>query len=443
MVSFGIAACAAWTLLYNAATADSSHGPTAALDPSLSLAKTTGRTAERGVPRLVTQPSGDVLGVGIAIEDHNGRSLDQFHAALRRAQAGEGQARIVFYGASHVAADLFTGYIRRELQSRFGDAGHGFVLPVHPWRSYRHRDVQVESDTDQWQTLRITVSDSEVEKVGLAGVAVESKRAGAYGRVRTAEEGDFGRTASFFELYYLKQRGGGSFNVSIDGRFARKISTRSNKVRPGYATFRVPDGPHRFDIKVRTRAPVRIFGVSVERERPGVIVDTLGINGARARYQLLWDDELYREHLRRRDPNLVVLAYGTNEAGDTTPIEEYEAELREALTRVREVVPEASCLLVGPSDRPMKIEENVFEGRPRTADIIRVQHRVAVEMGCGFFDLVAFQGGPMSTVQWAANDPAYASNDHIHYTRTGYLRLGEVLLDALLEGYQPASDGLD
>ena len=37
-------------------------------------------------------------------------------------------------------------------------------------------------------------------------------------------------------------------------------------------------------------------------------------------------------------------------------------------------------------------------------------------------------------VQWAASDPAYASQDHIHYTRVGYQRLGEVLLSALLEG---------
>ena len=82
----------------------------------------------------------------------------------------------------------------------------------------------------------------------------------------------------------------------------------------------------------------------------------------------------------------------------------------------------------------MQVEERVFEDRSRTARLIEVQHRVALEHGCGFFDLVAFQGGALSMVQWAANDPAYASQDHIHYTRVGYQRLGEVLLSALLEG---------
>jgi lysophospholipase L1-like esterase len=177
-----------------------------------------------------------------------------------------------------------------------------------------------------------------------------------------------------------------------------------------------------------------VFGLAVERDNPGVIVDTLGINGSRARYQLLWDDAIFREQLRRRKPDLVVLAYGTNESGDDSPLEDYERDLRAVVGRVRETAPQASCLLIGPSDRPMQVEERVFEDRTRTMRLIEVQHRVALELGCGFFDLVAFQGGALSMVQWAANDPAYASQDHIHFSRLGYQRLGEVLLAALLEG---------
>ena len=264
--------------------------------------------------------------------------------------------------------------------------------------------------------------------------AVETKRPGSYGRVRTSERGDHGRAASFFELYYLKHPGGGELDVYIDDRRARRISTKAKATEPGYATFRVPDGPHRFEVRALNRRPVRLFGVAVERDQPGVIVDTLGINGSRARYQLLWDDEIYREHLRRRDPNLVVIAYGTNESGDKTPLGEYEANLRRVVSRIRESVPEASCLLIGPSDRPVQVEDRVFEDRQRTGQLIEVQHRVALEYGCGFFDLVAFQGGALSTVQWAAHNPAYASQDHIHFTRLGYQRLGEVLLAALLDG---------
>jgi lysophospholipase L1-like esterase len=440
VVLFGVALGSVWTLGYGASTtsADASPKTPAAIDETAVLEAV--RAGQRMGPKLLEPPPNDELGLDIAIEDRDGKSMEALHRALRRAAAGEGQARLVFFGASHVASDLFTGHIRRELQARYGDAGHGFLVPVHPWRTYRHRDINIESDGKRWETQRIRVGDSEVERVGVAGIAMVSKRPGSFGAVYTAQEGEYGRTAGFFELYYMKHPRGGDMDILIDGRRARRISTRAAKTSSAYAAFRVPDAPHRFEVRTLSKRPVWLFGLAVERDQPGVVVDTLGINGSRARYQLLWDDEVYQEHLRRREPDLVVLAYGTNESGDESPSEDYERDLRAVVKRMRDAVPEASCLLVGPSDRPMQVEERVFEDRTRTARVIETQHRVALEHGCGFFDLVAFQGGALSMVQWAANDPAYASQDHIHYTRVGYQRLGEVLLSALLEGMSEPGD---
>ncbi len=428
VVLAGVVVMGVWTLGYGASTssADSTSKTPAALAETGVLGAF--RSSQRMGPKLLEPPPNDKLGLDIAIEDRDGTSMKALHEALARAAAGQGQARVVFFGASHVASDLFTGYIRDELQARYGDAGHGFVVPVHPWRTYRHQDVGIESDGRRWKTHRIRVGDAEVERVGIAGLAMESSRPDSFGSVTIEKD------ASLFELYYLSQPRGGDLEVRIDGRRARRISTQSSKPSTSYAKFKVPDGPHHFEIRTLSKRPVWLFGLAVERDRPGVIVDTLGINGSRARYQLLWDDTIYREHLQRRKPDLVVLAYGTNESGDDSPIEEYERDLRAVVERVRETVPEASCLLIGPSDRPLQVEERVFENRSRTLQIIEVQHRVAIESGCGFFDLVAFQGGALSMVQWAANDPAYASQDHIHYSRLGYKRLGEVLLAALLEG---------
>ena len=440
VVLFGVLMAGVWTLGYGASSssADATPKTPAAIDETAVLQAV--QSSQRMGPKLLSPPPIDKLGLDIAIEDRDGRSMEALHRALARAEAGEGQARLLFFGASHVAGDLFTGYLRRELQDRYGDAGHGFVVPVHPWRTYRHRDINIESDGKRWETHRIRVGDGEVELVGVAGVAMSSKYPGSFGALSTTQDNDHGRSADFFELYYLKHPRGGEMDILIDGRRAQRISTRSSKVRTAYATFRVPDESHRFEVRTLSRRPVWLFGAAVERDRPGVIVDTLGINGSRARYQLLWDDTIYREHLQRRKPDLVVLAYGTNESGDEAPLQDYERDLRAVLTRVRETVPEASCLLIGPSDRPLQVEERVFEDRARTAQLIEIQHRVALEQGCGFFDLVAFQGGSLSMVQWAANHPAYASQDHIHYTRLGYQRLGEVLLSALLEGMPASGD---
>lgn len=393
-----------------------------------------GPVPPRRGPMLLRAPDETTPGLDISIEDRDGRSMASLHRALHRAARGEGQARLVFYGASHVASDLFTGYIREQLQTRYGDAGHGVVLPAHPWRTYRHRGVEVESSRRLWSSTKVRGNTQEVDYFGVHGVYVESDRPGAFGRVRTATSGSVGREVGLFDIYFLGRPDGGQFDVFVDGQQIERVSTRMAAVGPGYATYRTAPGAHELEIRVVGDGPVRIFGVALEKEQAGVIVDTLGINGARARYHLLWEDGLYREHLARRRPDLVVLAYGTNESGDSLPIEQYEQQLRTVLSRVRETAPQASCLLVGPSDRPIRGGGDVYRDRPRTAQLVDAQYRVALEHGCGFFDLVSFSGGPLSMVQWSAMQPAYGAPDHVHYTRRGYQRLGEVLLQALLHG---------
>lgn len=376
-----------------------------------------------------------VVGEAIELYDPSGRALAPLHRALRRAEAGEGQARILFYGASHVAADFFPNVVREQLQSRFGNAGHGFILPARPWRHYRHLGgVSVESSR-RWQALRVTASTREVDRLGLAGVAVESTSPSDWGRVDTGSQ-----TASRFELFYLRQPGGGAFDVYLDGQRVRRVSTEGQEAGPDYAVITAPDVRHVLEVRVRGNGPVRFFGVSMEREVPGVIVDTLGINGARASSHLLWDEALHTEHLRRRAPDLVVLAYGTNESGDDDhPIEDYEAKLRSVVARVRGTVPGAACMLIGPSDRPLRQPDGTYAERPRTQQVVDVQRRVSRDFGCSFFDLVAFGGGPLHMVDWAAADPTFAQPDLVHYTVRGYLRLGEVLHAAIMRGFDESA----
>jgi lysophospholipase L1-like esterase len=373
------------------------------------------------------------LVVPTPIEDPSGHALDAFHTALRRAAARKGQARIAWFGASHTAGDLYTGLIRRELQLRYGDAGHGFVLPAKPWNWYRHQDVNLDG-TLRWRADRVGKSDAVRDGLyGLAGVSIASKRRRDFGQVRTTDEAPVGRTVSRFEVWFLRRPGGGSFDVRIDGRRVRRIRTAAGVTQPGYAEFKVRDAPHALEVRPVGDDEVRLFGVVMERKVPGVVLDTLGIPGTRAAQILEWDRDLFREHLSRRRPDLVVLAYGTNEAGDDeVPIGRYASDLREVLRRVREAAPGASCLLVGPSDRPLRLPDGGWDHRPRTARVNEVQRSVAAEAGCGFFDVVRFMGGDLSILRWVESDPPFAQADRVHFTRDGYEALGREILARLL-----------
>lgn len=394
-------------------------------------------TGPRPVPRLRSPYSPSIPGVDIALQDLDGHSMDGLHAALVRAREGRGQARLLFYGASHTAADIYTGYIRTALQTMVGDAGHGFVLPSQPWRGYSHSGVRIARLDGGWTALKVgSPGNSDDEQFfGVAGVAIETREAGATAFVETVPGSGPGSRAARFEIYYLNQPHGGAFDVILDGERVERIRTSASERSTGYFVARTTDGPHRIELRALGTGPVRLFGVAAERETPGALVDVHGINGSRARNQLAWNDPMYREQLARRNPDLVVLAYGTNESGDDNqPIDDYRAQLEQVVRRIRDTVPNASCMLVGPSDRPVATPDGHWVDRPRTGAIIDVQWRVALENGCAFFDTVAFQGGAMSTVSWAEMAPPFAGRDHVHFTRRGYERMGSVLLAAMLEG---------
>ncbi len=415
-------------------------------------------------PRLPSPPLHPRV-VQVPVEDPTGHSLDAFGAALERARTRRGQARIAVWGASHTAGDLYTGLLRRELQARYGDAGHGFIQAGHPWRYFRHSDVNVAS-SNGWVKDRVEAHDepcavpavpasrangpaspangrappcpdrSPVRRdglYGLAGVSVRSSSPDDWTRFSTTRDNAVGRRASTIEAWFLRQPGGGSFDVRIDGRLARTVATAGDAHAPGCTAFRLADRGHTVELRPRGDGEVRLFGIVMERAVPGVILDTLGIPGSRAEFLLKWDPALFLHQVQGRRPDLVVLAYGTNEAGDDhVPIDEYERWLHEVVTRVRHAAPQASCLLIGPTDRPLESPDGTWLPRPRRAEVTAVQRRVAFDRGCAFFDAAAMMGGEGGMDGWVGAQPPLASRDHVHLTREGYEIMGRMLLRELL-----------
>jgi len=367
------------------------------------------------------------------IEDPTGHAFDAFGAALDRARTHAGQARIAAWGASHTAADLYTGTIRRVLQSAYGDAGHGFIVAGRPWKFFRQSDVNLAA-SDGWLVDRVDKADALTDgRYGIAGVSVRSASPADFTRAGTTRDNAVGRRASTVEAWFLHQPDGGSFDVFVDGRRARVVPTAAANHAPGYATFAVPDRGHVVEVRPRGDGEVRLFGLVLERTVPGVILDTLGIPGSRAETLLKWDHAIFRHQVERRRPDLVILAYGTNEAGDDdVPIAEYETRLQEVVTEVRTAAPQASCLLIGPTDRPLETPDRRFVPRPRRAEVTGVQRRIAFDRGCAFFDPAAMMGGEGGMVQWVRAVPPLASGDHVHLTPAGYEIMGQMLVRELM-----------
>jgi lysophospholipase L1-like esterase len=377
----------------------------------------------------------------VPLEPLRGKEADiaRVREVFLRAAAGRGVTRVSFWGASHVAGEFWTGAVRRLLQDRFGDAGHGFVMPGPPWAGYRASDTNVCAG-GTWLSDYVERKDGREDgRYGPAGMDV-SPTADAFGWVQTAKSNPQGRAVSRFEVAFLREPGAGTLSLRVDDAPAVTVSAAGD-TGPGMAVLQTTDGAHR--LTVSAEGNVRLYGVWMERDTPGVVVDAAGVTGRTASSWQRWDPALMAPFLDRKRPDLVVLAYGTNEANDRklTP-ESYALSLRTSLGRMRALMPEAACVLVGPSDRGKKVKGSVYAIWPATEWVARVQREVGPEFGCATWDLQAAMGGPGSMLRWYFGaTPRLAAGDLIHLSAEGYKEVGARFVAALLGDGEPTRAG--
>ncbi|MBX7218695.1 MAG: hypothetical protein K1Y36_02005 [Blastocatellia bacterium] len=366
-----------------------------------------------------------------SIQDETGMALRNFSQALKQTlthtlrNGKERITRIVQYGDSHTAGDITTGALRRQLQTMFGDAGPGFILPGFPYPWFSRRGVQ-QAASSGWRMMGFPDGNLPGDgQFGLTGVSLNTNRAGEWLRLTTDSRN--------FEVYLLQQPAGGMVEILLDGAPVRRgVSLDAAWFEPTYLEFSTRyEGPHTLEIRTVSSGAVRVLGVAAEKSRAGVVYDVFGINGARASRPLQWDWKLLSDNLKRRNPDLIVIAYGTNEVSDADfTAAGYQAAFSELLRRFHTVAPQASLLVLAPPDRAVRSGAG-WHSHPNMSALVEAQRRAAREAGAAFFDLFHAMGGPGSINQWAQLPQPLAQPDRVHLSKQGYLLVAECLFPKL------------
>lgn len=381
-----------------------------------------------GAPPLSTAPVGHLEG------PHH---LTHVFEALSKLDDGHAHddVRILQYGDSHTASDLGVSVFRRTLQARFGDGGRGFVSVGKPWKTYVQDGIR-GGMTKEFEPTKVKFRKDRTftgldGAYGLLGVGITASKAGA--RAWT----DVLVHASHIELDYGQDPRGGSFDVFIDGARAGRVATRAAQAGSGWFAFDVADTPHQVELRTVGDGEVRVFGMNLDRAEAGVVVDALGINGAQIFTPLRWNEQHFAEQLRHSAPDLVVAAYGTNEAMETGLADaEYERRVVDFLGRIARATPAASCLLLGPPDMGHHTKgQDDWKPWPRVRELAAMQRKIADAAGCAFFDQQEAMGGPGSMIAWAVEPESRGGRDRIHLTRSGYAFLGAAFAGDLLRAY--------
>lgn len=317
--------------------------------------------------------------------------------------------RVLHFGDSHSGARSYVATWKAYLQAQFGDGGLGYGLP---WLSAAGPRC---GKTSGWKAMQPTLRNGTDGRSGPGGAYLEARRTGERAWVETR----FRR----LRLHLLRQPGGGRVRVRVDGREVALADLDG----PYEAVCIQPDlntEARRLEIECLGGA-ARILGVALENG-PGAVYSALGTNGAQAAWLLRSDAEIFATVLRRERPDMVILAFGTNETSlpDFDP-DTYRRSLRNLLERFRTAVPGVAFLLLGPPDAVLP------RARPGAlAEAARIQADLARTFGAQFVSQREAMGGEGSIHAWVAD--GFALKDRVHFAPDGYARLARAGLTGLL-----------
>lgn len=385
--------------------------------------------------------------------------LSEFYQGLDelRNKTRKTPVRVLWLGDSHTAADFMTQEVRAHLVSIAPDGGPGFVRLGMDGN--RHGTVRF-TEQGKWRKAPILPAQRTRVLDGVFG----------YGGIRTLPAATAGSSAELREKseaavdWTLSYRlpPGAKLEVRA-GRDVFHLSPADSGMQPEGGevsdlsqthaggiesrTFQLP-GTEAFAVHHHAGDP-QVFGAFGEFREPGVVLDTVGINGARVATVLAWEPEQFIGQIKARRPDLLVLAFGTNEVFDQTNPDRYVEHTEEVIALVRQGRPNIPCWIVGPPDSAAK------DGRskPRVFAVTEAQRKAALRMGCAFTSAYELMGGEGSFSNWARERPARARGDRIHLTIAGYRSLGEMLGRALVgapdtdlppdETIPPPAEGLE
>ena len=273
----------------------------------------------------------------------NSEALAPYFTKLQRARGGA-PVHILQIGDSHTAGDAITGAWRDILQARYGSAGRGVLPPGRPYDGYTTRGVSVTMSSgwsiasDFGPTYR-----SPSPPLGVSSYSLTSQSDGA----SMSLVADGGEAFTRMTVCAIAKPGAGSLTLRA-GVVSDTFDLGSSTERPECRTLR-SDAPVT-DAGITASGGVTVTSWATFADS-GVVLSNVGVVGSQLVHFARTDDAVLTEELRAYRPDLIVLAFGTNEgfAGRFASFE-YEIILRTQIGRLRRLAGNVPILLLGAPD---------------------------------------------------------------------------------------------
>lgn len=340
---------------------------------------------------------------------------------------GIGQVNIVYIGGSHIQADIMTGQMRNRFQSLNGgqNAGRGLVFPLR--LAHTNTPYGYFFDyTGNWETCR-NVEKNKVCDIGMAGIMAVTKDSLSSLTLCFEPENPIKYDFNAIRIYHRFDSL--SFDIILDSALVKSVVNNPDE---DYTEFKLNNFIDSIDIRfVQTdslQTAFELYGILPISSDPGIIFHSIGINGA-ATSSFLNCNRMEPE-LKSIKPDLVIFGLGINDAyGRRFNQEGYEQNYDSLTAIVCRSNPDAAIIYATNND-------SYLYKRYVNRNGLLVQEsmkHLALRNDAAVWDMFEIMGGLNSIQLWKKS--GLAKYDRIHFTREGYIILGDLFFDSIMQDF--------
>jgi lysophospholipase L1-like esterase len=337
----------------------------------------------------------------------------RFCEKAQQLKAGRtGNLNLFILGDSHMQCEDFGQGLCQYLGDSLliPNAGRGFAFP-YPLANTSHRSENKFWPNNQWKGCRFTKESNSCDW-GLAGWTAHC------GKDSVAffwSQGERSFSAGDEIGLFSPERCANSHRVFLDDSTRGEIPMVYDSANGGFwsrLNFSTPKVKFRIQRVTNDSADFVVQGILARPVSSGFVCGISGTNGARLDHYLLNPD--FPRHLRIMNPDLLIIALGTNEAfSPNFSPENVRKSLYSVLIRIKSALPEAAIILIGPPDHKHGRKSN-----PRIAAVNQVFAETAEELDFTFWNLQKAMGGNGAIFSWRKK--GLATKDMVHFTPAGY-----------------------
>lgn len=381
----------------------------------------------------------------IQITDNAKPALYRFFDALDNAK--KRKVRIMHYGDSQIEGDRITGYLRNELQKKFGGYGgglfpiiqvakKGFVNTEYSENWIRYTGFGRKDSTVTHKKYGALMNFSRFVPIHPEETINDSLEYEAWIKIKKPTI-SYGKTKSYLQLkvFYSNMLSSIDYEIVADEQV---VSSGILSANTPFQTLQVnfKKTPNEIILNFKGKDSPDIYGISLEGNS-GIVMDNIPLRGSSGTIFTKQDKTLLGNMYANLSPKLIILEFGGNVIPyikDAEASKTYGRWFASQLRFMKRMNPSAAIIVIGPGDMSIK-EKTAYVTHPQLENVRDALKEATLNSDAIFWDMYETMGGKNSMPKWVDAEPALAAKDYIHFSRKGAKKIAEDFYTKLIKLY--------